>query len=172
MPLQELRRKLRGRGTWNPVHTTNAIKTAAYGAVLALLEREQLFLPRDPALLRQLAGLRFEQGERGFTRIEAESAVTHDDVSDALSISVAPHRNSRGAIACRLMSLASPRAPVPDADLGDFEGETFTTTSGWNLFLRPPLQSVQGSGVTFPPSSSKPNEPRRLGRFRIEGKTR
>ncbi len=172
MPLQELKRKLRGRGKWNPVHTTNAIKTAAYGAVLALLEREQLFLPRDPALLRQLAGLRFEQGERGFTRIEAENAAIHDDVADALALAVLPHRTRKGSIACRLMSLASPSVPLPDAALGDFEGETFTTTSGIRLFKRPPLQGVQGSGVTFPASSTQPNEPRRLAGFRIEGKTR
>jgi hypothetical protein len=170
MPLQELKRKLRGRGKWNPVHTTNALKTAAYGAVLAMLEREQLFLPRDPSLLRQLSGLKFEQGERGFTRIEAESAVQHDDVADALALSMLPYRPSRGGVACRLMSLASPSVPLPDADLGNFEGETYTTAGGIRAFKRPPLQGVQGSGVTFPASSTQSNEPRRLAGFRIEGK--
>lgn len=172
MPLQEVKRKLRGRGKWNPVHTTNAIKTAAYGAVLALLEREQLFLPRDPALLRQLAGLRFEQGERGFTRIEAENAAIHDDVADALALSMLPHRTRKGSIACRLMSLATPSVPLPDADLGDFEGETFTTEGGIRLFTRPPLQSVEGPGLTLPTNSTQSNEPRRLGRFTIRRDSR
>lgn len=170
MPTQELRRKLRGgRGTWNPVHTTNALKTAAYGTILALLEREQLFLPRDPALLRQLAGLRFEQGERGFTRIEAESAAVHDDVADALALAMLPYRPRRGGVACRLLSLASPVAPLPDADLGNFEGETFATPGGLNVWRKPPLQSVEGNGVSIPAGSPTTTGARRIGRLQIGG---
>lgn len=173
MPSQELRRKLRdgdGRGTWNAVHTTNATKTAAFGAVLALLERGQLFLPREPALLRQLAGLRFEQRERGFTRIENDSGLAqHDDVADALALAMAPFRPRRGGVACRVLTLASPHAPLPDADLADHEGEVLTTGSGLRVWRRPPLQSVRGTDVTFPQGSTQPREARRIGRFQITG---
>jgi len=58
-------------------------------------------LPREPDLLRQLPGLKFEQGERGFTRIEADSPAVHDDVADALMLGAFPD-SSRGKVVCGL----------------------------------------------------------------------
>jgi hypothetical protein len=166
---QELRRilaeKRRSPKGWNPVHTTNDIKTAAYGAVLQLLEREQLVLPRDPDLLRQLAGLRFEQGERGFTRISAESAVVHDDVCDALALSTCPYRHSRAKrrIVMELLRYARPGVlldafPQPRK----VEGLSVVETGGGlRVWGRPPLQSITSFEVWLPPDSSSPTTARR-----------
>jgi hypothetical protein len=76
----------------NPLSTTAAKKATAYGFLLSLLEQERLVLPRHPDLLRQLAGLRYEQSERGMVRIEADSPGLHDDVADALMLATPPSR--------------------------------------------------------------------------------
>lgn len=139
--------------TWWRISTTNALKTAGYGAVLGLLESNQLVLPRDPDLLRQLAGLRFEQRERGFTRIAAENDAVHDDVSDALMLSMLP-RSAKGAghVRSHLAMLARPQHNVPDADLPvELEEPTVETPSGLVLLERPILQSVSGLEVSTPP---------------------
>jgi hypothetical protein len=170
MPAEEIRRALVGTGdrhVWNLVHTTNATKTAGYGGILGLLEREQLVLPRHPQLLRQLAGLRFEQGERGFTRIEAENPAVHDDVADSLMLAAMPYRpeNSR-RIRCHISRLASPEHAWPDSDLPErFGGEVIETGGGLRVWTRPPLQSANGSELTLSRSSIQPREPRRIGDF-------
>lgn len=153
MPSQEVRRRLsEGRNAprrWNLLSTSNRSKTAGYGAVLGLLERGQLVLPRHPDLLRQLAGLRFEQGERGFTRIEAEDAAVHDDVADALMLAAAPY-SRRGRAAAHLLTVAGEKAPV-DAFIAPAEGgEVVSTGGGLRVWRRPPLQSVNGVEVSFP----------------------
>ncbi len=88
-PSEELTRRTQRRPdkwprSWHYVNTTAPLKTAGYSCILALMERGQIVLPNDPDLLRQLAGLRFEQGARGFLKIEAEQAAVHDDAADAL----------------------------------------------------------------------------------------
>jgi AAA domain len=157
-PSQEIRRLLterrRSPRAWNPVHTTNETKTAAYGAVLQLLEREQLVLPRDPDLLRELRGLRFEQGERGFTRISAESASVHDDVADALACSMAPHTSPsvRRRVVIELLKYAHPGA-VLDARPWErrLEGVPVVETGGGlRVWERPPLQSVTNWELLYP----------------------
>lgn len=175
MPAQEVLRRVRrpdgARAHVEMVATTNAKKTFAYGVVLGLLERGQLVLPRHPDLLRQLAGLRFEQGERGFTHIEAENAAVHDDVADALMLATAPYspRNSR-RVYSRLAHYARGRQPPPDASLGTWSGEVVQTPAGLTLFRHPPLQSVAGSPVTFP-AITVDNEPATVGRFTIRKRT-
>src|SRR2546421_11142590 len=104
---------------------TSAKKTAAYGAVRALLEHEQLVLPRHPDLLRPrwtwfpapgpgplpYGEGKFIQGECGFTRIEAESAAVHDDVADALALAMGPY-TAAARLRCELLrhSTATPSA--------------------------------------------------------------
>lgn len=161
MPSQELSRRLRGRPgkrTWNFVFTTNATKTAAYGAILGLLEQGQLVLPRHPDLLRQLAGLKFEQGERGFTRIEADDPATHDDVADGLSLAASPYAPRRGGrLRCRLAELADPARGIPEAAVGGFEEPVVETGGGLRIYRRPPLQSAAGIAFTLP-EGAKPAE--------------
>ena len=153
---------------WNFVATTAAKKTAGYGAILALLERGQLILPREPSLLRQLAGLRFEHGERGFTKIGAEDAAVHDDVADALMLATAPHV-PQGAkrVQTQLMTLAGARA-VPDAELDPLDCAVTETGSGLRLYERPAVQSVAGMEITLPSgvrSTPPPKPVDRRGRF-------
>jgi hypothetical protein len=159
---QELRRLLgeqrRPPKGWNGVHTTNEIKTAAYGAVLQLLEREQLVLPRDPDLLRQLAGLRFEQGARGFTRIEAEDVAVHDDVSDALALATGPHNTAkaRGRVIVELLKFAQPGHLLDARPPGRFaEEEVVETGGGLRVWKRPPLQSITDYELTIPTKEAR-----------------
>ena len=171
-PSQELRRILAERRrppmAWNAVATTNPKKTAGYGAVLALLERDQLILPRDIDLLRELAGLRFEQGERGFTRIEAESVAVHDDIADALMLATGPHTDSRarGRVVVELLKYATARA-VSDAFPSErrLEGvEIVETGGGLRVWERPPLQSLTNWEVWHPPGAVTNNRTKELAR--------
>jgi len=168
MPSQELVARLPRHGrqrTWATIATTSASKTAGYGAILALLERGQLVLPRDPALLRQLAGLRFEQGERGFVRINAEDPAVHDDVADSLMLAALPHRRQGSSrLMCELARLASRERAPADALLAELDEPVVATGGGVRVYRRPPLQSVAGVEVTVPPGvrladTSQPPEP-------------
>jgi hypothetical protein len=177
MPAQELARRVTarvralprsaagpGRTEIVPVHTTNATKTAGYGAVLGLLEQARYVFPRDPTLLRQLAGLRFEQGERGFTRIEAEDPAVHDDVADALMLAAIPQSPAGGSgVRSHLVKLAG--HVVPEAEVPELDEAVVETGGGLRLYRRPPLQSVGRTGeLTLPPDArsrvpGRPPEP-------------
>ncbi len=172
MPSQELRRRVHEDNPvarkWNPCDTTAAKKTAGYGCILALLERDQLVLPRHPDLLRQLAGLRFEQGERGFTRIAAEDDAIHDDVADALMLAAMPYSPAgRRRIVCALAALAQSRR-VPDAELPPLDEPIVQTGGGLRLHRRPALQSLAGQEVSLTAAIKQP-EPVAHGRFQITG---
>jgi hypothetical protein len=132
------------------VHTTNTTKTTAYGSLLGMLESEQIVLPRHPDLLRQLAGLRIEQGERGFSRISAEDPATHDDVADALSLAMLPFAPSRshGRYRCLLPKLAA-RYPE-EADVSELAEPVVATGGGVRVFQRSIVQSVCGTALTVP----------------------
>jgi hypothetical protein len=157
MPSQELSAQVRRSWpasltcTWYFTNTTAAKKTAGYGTVLGLLEQNQLVLPRHPDLLRQLAGLRFEQGERGFTRIEAENRVVHDDVADALMLAMLPHQpKGSSRIRCSMQTLASRDYAPVDAGTAELAQPIIETPGGLRLYARPPLQSVAGPEVSYP----------------------
>ena len=170
-PSQELARRLKKADTTHRLNfcaTTSAKKTAGYGTVLSLLERGQLVLPRHPDLLRQLAGLRFEQGERGFMRIEADAPAVHDDVADALMLATLPYKSKRGRVQCALARMASPEGAVPDCELPErYEAPTVSTGGGLSLWRRPPLQSAAGTGLTLPARLVQ-TEPPTVGAFTIQ----
>jgi hypothetical protein len=169
MPSQELHRRLSAARVWRRwamVATTAATKTAAYGALLGLLERGQLVLPRHPDLLRQLAGLRFEQGERGFTRIEADDPATHDDISDALALACLPYRPRGAALRCALAEMADPAVAVPDAGAPELDEPIVATGAGLRLYRRPPLQSAAGPELTLP-AGARALDPATAGRRRL-----
>jgi hypothetical protein len=130
----------------NPVSTTAPKKAAGYGWLLSLLEQERLVLARHPDLLRQLAGLRYEQGERGMTRIESDAPGLHDDVADALMLATAPFSRD-GRTKCRLARFAQMR--LPDAEVPVVAD---TVTKGGGLVLPRSLfwQSVNGPEVSLP----------------------
>jgi Terminase large subunit, T4likevirus-type, N-terminal len=176
-PSTELRRRAvqsqRSRSlkwTWNLVTTTSASKTTGYGTLLGLLEQEQLVLPREPALLRQLAGLKFEQRERGFTRIAAEESATHDDVADALYLATLPHKPARAhRVICHLAHLAgSSRAPS-DARVPELACDVVETGGGLKLHTQPTLQSVAGVDFsTYAPLVDAKPEGFTAGRFFVK----
>jgi hypothetical protein len=169
MPAQEVERRVRAvRGReetwWNLVATTSAKKTAGYGTLLGLLERGQLVLPRDPDLLRQLGGLTFQRGERGFTRIEAEDPAVHDDVADALMLAALPHAGRGGRVVCGLAGLADPRRAVPDATVGGGlnDVELVRTGGGLEVPRWPALQSIAGGELWEPDRVRVPGRDLRL----------
>jgi hypothetical protein len=147
-PTQDLVRlvkqsRLTQHRTWLTVHTTSASKTAAYGALLSMMEKGQLVLPRDPDLLRQLLGIRIAQGERGFTSIGASDDATHDDRTDALSLCMLPRR-PQGAhrfVSHTAHLAGSQRAPA-DAAVPELDCPTVCTGGGLRLPQQPTLQSV------------------------------
>jgi len=165
MPYQEVLRRVtervrslpRGSGPGQTeiieIATTNAKKTTGYGGVLGLLEQVRLVLPRDPNLLRQLAGLRFEQRERGFTTIQAENPAVHDDVADALMLAALPHApQGSSRVRAHLLKLAG--RDVPEAEFGELDEAVIETGSGLRVYRRPPLQSVGGGlELTLPPDA-------------------
>jgi Terminase large subunit, T4likevirus-type, N-terminal len=178
MPSTELKRRAvqtrearrdKGKRSWSFVNTTAASKTAAYGLVLGLLERGQLVLPRHPALLRQLAGLRFSQGERGFMRIEAEDAAVHDDVADALMLAMLPRRPpGTKRVVCH-MALAGSKRAVPDARAPELDCPVITTGGGLRLYAQPTLQSASDTNYSLYAPKIRPKpEGFRAGRFFVK----
>jgi len=136
--------------TWFLIATTNARKTAGYGCLLGLLEQGQLVLPRHPDLLRQLAGLRFEQGERGFTRIEAETAAVHDDIADALMLATMPYQPpGTSRVKCHLAQLARIDGAISDTPIARSD-QVIETSGGLRLPRRLHLQSIAGPELTPP----------------------
>jgi hypothetical protein len=140
----------------SPVATTAAKKATAYGWLLSLLEQERLVLPRHPDLLRQLAGLRYEQGERGMTRIESGSAGLADDVADACALATAPFSRD-GRTTCRLARFS--QLPLPDAEVPE-PPETVTSGGGLVLPRSPYFQSVNGAELSLPTVLQAKTEPR------------
>lgn len=144
-----LREDRRGRVLWDIKATTAAKKPAGYTALRLLMERGQLVLPRDPDLLRQLAGLKFEMGQQ-FAKIEAGDAATHDDVADAAMRATGVFQVD-GKVRVWLLAHAGERAhgdaflpPARDAE------RVVETGGGLRVWQRAPLQSVAGPELTLP----------------------
>ncbi len=150
MPTQELFRLLAARQyrkQFHAVATSAASKTLSYSVLLGLMERRQLVLPRHPDLLRQLAGLRYEQATGGLMRIGADNAALHDDVADALALATLPIRKDKRVVS-HLMRLANPRVVIPDQPLPEFDQPVVETGDGLRVHSRPSLQSVAGPALT------------------------
>jgi hypothetical protein len=72
-------------GSWvSPVWTDTRRKQSGFGKLKGLLQRDQLVLPNEPELLKQLRGLQFEQLESGSLRIAVPERLGHDDLAMAL----------------------------------------------------------------------------------------
>ncbi|MGH2396292.1 MAG: hypothetical protein ACRDFW_04745, partial [bacterium] len=83
-----------------------------YGVVKVLLQQRRLVLPREPELLRQLAGLRMTFTEGGTLSIRHDEH-SHDDLAIALMLSV------RSALGLRRD--AGPLRAVPSTALTETE---------------------------------------------------
>ncbi len=136
-------------------HETSAPRKArGYGALLGLMEQGRLVLPRDPSLLRQLAGLRFEQGRHGMTHIEAADPGTHDDLADAAMLATgvhAPRADSQGRLRCALERAAE---IIGEPRLPDGADDVLTVSTGGGLILPrlPYLASTVGADRLTAPS--------------------
>jgi hypothetical protein len=93
-----------------------------------------------------------------------DNPATHDDICDALALATLPYTRKRGELACKLGSLSSPRA-VPDTTVA-FVGPIVETGNGMKIWEQPPLQSVEGQGVSYTAVQSKP-EPIKFGKLRL-----
>ena len=87
-----------------PVTTTAASKADAFGWAKVLMSQSRLVLPREPALLRQLRALEFENLPAGGMRIAVPERAGHDDVAMALCLAL-------GA------AMGSDIAPIPKAEV-------------------------------------------------------
>jgi hypothetical protein len=173
-PTQDLVRMIKQTGgrqkrIWATVHTTSASKTASYSQLLNLMEKGQLVLPRDPDLLRQFLGIRWEMKERGFTSIGAQDAADHDDRTDALSLCMLPHRPA-GAhrFVCHTAELAGSRRATADARVPEIDCPVVSTGAGLRLAQRPTLQGVADQRfTTYAPEVPAKPEGFTEGRFRV-----
>lgn len=87
-PTEELEERLGRRVEVRPLASTQRSKEDAYGRLRMLLSRNQLVLPDDVDLLRQLGGLIARSTDRGGLSIGAATDATHDDLPDALSLAL------------------------------------------------------------------------------------
>lgn len=86
-PSEELGQRMRGVLV-ESVHSSQRSKEDAYGRVRALLSSGRLVLPDHAGLLRELLGLTCEPTPSGGLSIAAGPEAVHDDLADALSLSV------------------------------------------------------------------------------------
>jgi hypothetical protein len=156
MPSQEIVRRVKGRPmrhgdrrVWWLKGTTNATKMASHGLLRWLLENDQLILPRDPTMIRQFTGMRFEQSGRSGT-IEAADPATHDDVPDSAALSMLAHTpEGSGRVICGLQNLAGEKA-VAESPVEDLDLPIVQTGGGLHVYQRPVLQSVTDQRVSVP----------------------
>jgi len=134
------------------VATTAPMKAAVYSALRLLIDAGQLLIPADAEeLRRELLMLRVDLSASGTERIEASSG--HDDLADALALSLGPWRSRDGRWRTVIADLADRDSPPvrPDALLAGLQaGEMVATGSGTRLPRLAAVQSVRGAQVTVP----------------------
>lgn len=74
----------------HPVVTTVRSKETAFGFMKLLLQQDRLLLPNEPALLKQLRALTFEQLPGGGSKITVPERAGHDDLAMALGMALMP----------------------------------------------------------------------------------
>jgi hypothetical protein len=75
-------------GVVETVWTTAALKENAFGYLRILLQQGRIELPREPALLKQLRSLEFEQTPLGGLRIAVPERAGHDDLAMSLCLAL------------------------------------------------------------------------------------
>lgn len=131
-----------------PVHVSAEGKAATYSALRLLVDRGLLLLPAAAEeLRRELLMLRVDLTATGTERIEAASG--HDDLADALALSLIPYRTRRGEWRTLVGDLAERRGATPATALT--AGAVFRTADGLEVPARPAWQSVAGAELTLPP---------------------
>jgi hypothetical protein len=157
-----------GKTMWNFVNTTSALKQSGYGLILAMFERGQLIIPRDPELIRQLEGLRFEEHDK-YTSIEADTDTKYDDLCDALLMATIPHKPARAhRVVCHLAHIAGSKTAPPDAPVPALACGTVETGGGLRVPEMPTLQSVGSEAWTaYAPVAAARPEGKQIGKYLI-----
>lgn len=154
----------------NPLHANAPQKAATYSALRLLLDAQQLVLPASATeLLRELQMLQVDLSASGEEKIEASSG--HDDLADALALSMAPYRDASRRWRTILGDLSDPRrpGPPPNPTAVAAGGATVTTGAGLTVPAAPIFQSVNGRDVTAPLGLlSSEREPVRIGNFVLQ----
>lgn len=139
------RRFRQARGTFTTmkrgIHTTSAVKSAIYSTLRLLVNRERLLISSSSTdLLRELLLLRVQLTPAGNEAIDASSG--HDDLADALALSLAPYRSADDSIRTVVGDLLRPGVPsVPTAAPG---GDWVAGPGGMRVPRRPQWLSVRG----------------------------
>jgi hypothetical protein len=149
-----------------PIHRTPEEKAATYSALRLLIDQQRIVIPAAAEdLRRELLMLRVDLSPSGTEKVEASSG--HDDLADALSLSLIPHRAASGQWRTLIGELADPARslPPPDPPL-PADVQTVRTPAGLGVPIgpdrRPIFQAVNGSEVTGveAPASDDPRDPR------------
>jgi len=150
----------------NRLFVNGDVKAATYSALRMLIDGGSLVLPASATeLLRELLLLRVDLAPSGTERIEA--ATGHDDVADALALSMAPYRDVAGRWRTVLADLADPRrAAIPSPARYD-DAPTVQSGGGVLVPAGPIFQSVNGSHVTAPTEATQHGLPVRLAGGRL-----
>jgi hypothetical protein len=156
MPAQEIERQVmalptphRTKRVWWTKPTTNAMKMASHGLLRWLLENDQLVIPRNPQMLREFTGMRFENSSRTGS-IEAADRSTHDDVPSAAALAMLPNSEEGSPhVYCGVQSLAA-SGRVPESHVEPLDLPVVETGAGVRVYARPPLQSVVDTRVILP----------------------
>ncbi len=161
---------------WCEVATSAATKTSGYPCAVQHLSREQIILPRDPDLLRQLAGVRYEQGSQGTLRVGAESEVVHDDLPDCLYLAMLPHRRpGMKRVRCEFEHLAALDKAPPDAHVAAYNDESVETGPGSAsiaIHRYKPSLAPRSGGLSRPSRSRTASARTRSRRLRSTGSTK
>jgi len=75
-------------GVVEPVWTTAQMKENTFGYLRILIQQKRIELPREPALLKQLRSLEFEQTPLGGLRIAVPERAGHDDLLMSLALAL------------------------------------------------------------------------------------
>jgi hypothetical protein len=157
MAVQEVERQVKRRPKlperktrmWLTRATTNATKMASHGLLRWLLEDDRLILPRDPMMIRQFTGMRFEHSGRGLSIENADRSV-HDDVPDAAALSMLPYSPPGGShVVCLTQELAT-HGRVPESHVEPLDVPIVETGAGLKVYERPALQSVADHRISLP----------------------
>jgi hypothetical protein len=125
-------------------HRSAASKAAAYSALRLLVDKGQLLIPRSAEdLQREMLMLRINLSPSGNERIAA--ATGHDDLCDALTLALIPHRLAEGEWVTRIAQLAERKpirslVPVNERDPSAYQSIAGPEISGLSL---PPAHALR-----------------------------
>lgn len=130
---------------------SSAMKAAGYGALKSLVERRALLLPASATELRSELLLL----EVGLTRTGAETfeaaGAGHDDLCDALVLSLIPYKNRRGVWRTGAMNVVEGVGmPRPALPAGAWSAGAVETGGGLRMPRRPVWCNPAGSAMTVP----------------------